>query len=376
MRVNAAIHSNLLLRAIRAPQEMLKFSPEDWSQFLLAARLSTLLPRLSHLARRAGIWENLPPKVRDHMRGGEINAEFSRTRLIWETSRIARAFFDKPERIILLKGGAYAFADLPCAKGRVSSDIDIMVAKDHISAVEQTLKAHGWQPVKQDAYDDEYYRNWMHELPPLQHPGRGMIIDVHHTIIPLTSRLKPDAGKLIEAATAIDDRFSVLAPDDMVLHSAVHLFYDGDLSGGLRDLYDIHELLGHFGKEAGFWDKLIARAIEQGLTRPLFYCCRYAEALLGTEIPAPFTKALEVGSPAALILFLMDRLAVQALVPDSIFYPRGGRALPCFLMYLRSHWLRMPPLMLARHLGTKAYMRFKYPLTSAPVPEANQQIDG
>lgn len=375
MRLKKTIHDHLLLRALRAPRDMLAFSSEDWSRFLIAGRLSTLLPRIAVVARKAGITASLPAKVQQHFASAEVGAAHSRTRLTWEVNRIRRAFFGKPERIILLKGGAYAFAGLPAAEGRVSSDIDVLVPRARLSAVEATLKANGWRSMKQDAYDEEYYRQWMHELPPLRHEQRGTVIDVHHTIIPLTSRLKPDAGKLIDAAQAIDDMFSVLAPADMLLHSAVHLFHDGDLAGGLRDLYDIHQLLGHFGKNHAFWDELIARAREQGLTRPLFYCCRYGEALLGTEIPQAAKAALATMSPSPMTLWLMDWLAVEALVPDNIFHPRRGRALPCFLMYLRSHWLRMPPLMLASHLATKAFKRWRYPLTSAPVPEANLQID-
>jgi hypothetical protein len=29
-----------------------------------------------------------------------------------------------------------------------------------------------------------------------------------------------------------------------------------------------------------------------------------------------------------------------------------------WLLYLRAHWVRMPPLMLARHLSYKAYLRW------------------
>ena len=52
--------------------------------------------------------------------------------------------------------------------------------------------AHGWLRMKIDPYDDRYYRVWMHEIPPLRHRERKTEIDLHHTILPRTSRLKPD----------------------------------------------------------------------------------------------------------------------------------------------------------------------------------------
>ena len=38
---------------------------------------------------------------------------------------------------------------------------------DALDAVEAALIAAGWEWVKRDPYDDDYYRRWMHELPPL-----------------------------------------------------------------------------------------------------------------------------------------------------------------------------------------------------------------
>ena len=40
----------------------------------------------------------------------------------------------------------------------------------------------------------------------------------------------------------------------MVLHSATHLFYDGEIRGGSSDLWDIDELLRHSDRGPGFWD--------------------------------------------------------------------------------------------------------------------------
>ena len=57
-----------------------------------------------------------------------------------------------------------------------------------------------------DGYDDAYYRRWMHELPPLIHRTRDRMIDVHHTILPLTARPRPDAAALIAASVALDER--------------------------------------------------------------------------------------------------------------------------------------------------------------------------
>ena len=127
--------------------------------------------------------------------------------------------------------------------------------------VERALLAAGWEWVKEDGYDDHYYRRWMHELPPLIHRERDRMIDVHHAILPLTARPKPDMAAMIADRVPLADGLFTLSPADMIVHSAAHLFADGDLAGGLRNLWDIDRLLREFGeRDSGFRAQLVDRA--------------------------------------------------------------------------------------------------------------------
>jgi hypothetical protein len=139
----------------------------------------------------------------------------------------------------------------------------------------------------------------------------------------------------------------------MVLHSAAHLFQDGDLAGSVRDLVDADALLRHFGERAPeFWDRLVPRARHHDLERPLFYTLRFARRLLGTPVPAAVDSAL--ARPPAVATALMDRLVAKALLPVTGARPTFGEGTARVLLYIRSHWLRMPPWQLASHLTRKA----------------------
>src|SRR3546814_2129951 len=116
--------------------------------------------------------------------------------------------------IILLKGTAYAAAGLKAGIGRSIGDLDIMVPCARLDAVEAGLIAAGWEWVKPDPYDDQYYRRWMHELPPLIHKERDRMIDVHHTILPLTARQTPDAEVMIADSVALGDGLFVLRSEE------------------------------------------------------------------------------------------------------------------------------------------------------------------
>jgi hypothetical protein len=149
----------------------------------------------------------------------------------------------------------------------------------------------------------------------------------------------------------------VLAPADMVLHSATHLFYNEEFSHGLRDLFDVHCLLCHFSSDAEFWETLTARARELDLLAPLYYALRYTSRILDTPVPQDAIRRAASGAPPLLTRTLMDALWLRVLRPD---HPSATDALTSFAqraLYLRAHWLRMPPTLLAYHLAAKALRR-------------------
>lgn len=345
----------LILMALKAPAALRDLPEADWGPLLFEARATGLLGRLACDVRAAGVWDGLSPGVQDHLVSGMRGAELSATQLSWELDRLRRVFWQTDQKLMLLKGAAYLAAGLPWAEGRLSSDIDVLVARGDLEKVEATLIAAGWQPAKTDDYDQHYYRQWMHELPPLRHPDRQTVIDVHHTILPPTGRVKLEGATLLEKAQALDDRFLLPAEVDMVLHSAVHLFQDGEIRGGVRDLVDQTDMIRHWGGKPAFWDVLIDRAEELGLPRALYYSLRYASRLLDAPVPDKVRARMAPFAPAAPVRALMDTLVRRAIAPAYMFAPRPGEGLAGSLLYLRSHWLKMPPLMLARHLATKAW---------------------
>jgi hypothetical protein len=91
--------------------------------------------------------------------------------------------------------------------------------------------------------------------------------------------------------------------------------------------------------------------------RPLFYALRYTSKILATPIPAQTIADANIGRPPPGLLQLMDALFLRGLRPrhamcnDWLTIPALG------LLYVRAHWLRMPPLLLARHLLHKALVR-------------------
>jgi len=348
---------DLLLGALRDPLCLGRLEIHAWSELLPAARRAGVLARLAHLTQQRGVDDALPPRARQQLAAARPLAEQHARILRWEVSRIRDALSALDVRLVLLKGAAYVLAGLPAGRGRLASDVDVLVPRGRIAEVERALLARGFRSMKLHPYDQRYYRTWSHELPPLRHERRRSVVDVHHTILPLTGRVHPDPEKLLAAAEPLaEPGLWVLSPEDLVLHSATHLFQDGDLGGGLRDLLDLDALLRDFGeRRSGFWSQLVPRAESLGLTRPLYYSLRFCRRLLETPVPESTWRAAEqAGRPPRPLPTLMDELVLRAVCPDRDDRRTPGAQAARVVLYARSHWLRMPPWLLAYHLTRKA----------------------
>ncbi len=326
----------VLVDALRDPASTAALDADGWTALLAMARAEQLLGTLAR--RLSGL--PVPEAVIGILQEARVNAEYQRRAALWEADSARRALADYPGKVVLMKGTAYAAAGLMASEGRHIGDLDIMVARDDLSAVESALLSAGWEWVKDDAYDDAYYRDHMHELPPLIHKERDRMIDVHHTILPLTARPRPDAAAMLADAVVLENGLYVFAPTDMVIHSAAHLFADGELDGGLRNLWDIHCLLSEFAYDA-FWLALQSRALQHQTWPAVRRAARLAHLLYGTQIPAAWQGRS-----------ILDRFYIRRVAARDV-WGRGTRKCTRLAFYIRSHWLRMPPLMLAQHLWTK-----------------------
>ena len=357
--MNLASDSYPLLLALRDPATLTELDDSNWQSLIDVARHNGLLAKLAAITDEHGILRQIPAKARTHLDESLLFATHHQRAIRFEVNRLLRALTQFDVLIVLLKGGAYLMADLPPARGRFMSDLDIMVPKDKIVSIEEALLAAGWERARLTEYDEHYFSDWMHEIPPIWHPERRVVTDIHHTIVPVTSRYRPDTEALFSAAVALEDpRLKVLCPADMVLHSAVHLFNE-EYFVGLRDLADLHDLLEYFGKTEGFWDDLLDRSRLHGLDRILYYLLRYTRRLFGTLIPDYVEKAAQTHAPHMIVRVIMDLLVMSAVKPVAPGESHPGRAIALFFLRIHSHWLKMPPLLLARHLLTKALYRWR-----------------
>ncbi len=353
----------LLVQALREPQRLRVLAEPQWETLVRQARRADVLARIALLAQEVDATAQLPAGVRGHLLDVLRLAQAQQAEVRREAEFLARALAPLGVAVTLMKGAAYLLSGRRAASGRLFSDVDILVPKARLNEVEAALMLHGWASTHHTPYDQRYYRQWMHELPPMQHLHRQTVVDVHHAILPETARLRPDSQRLLAAAVPLpgDARLQVLAPHDMVLHSMTHLFHNEEMSHGLRDLSDLDLLLREFGASPGFWPGLVARAAELGLQRPLHYGLRHTRSILHTPVPDSAIRALAAHGPGQPLSWLMDALWSRGLRPLHPSAAARFTQVALFALYVRAHWLRMPPALLARHLATKALQPKAHP---------------
>ncbi|QLC21905.1 nucleotidyltransferase family protein [Parasphingopyxis sp. CP4] len=331
--------AGILTRALSDPSSTAGLGSQGWTALITMARAEQLIGTLAH--RLDGL--DLPDSVARLFADTRRSADIGRRQALWEAEMARRVLAPLDTPVVLLKGTAYVAAGLSPGIGRSIGDLDILVRRDALDDVERALiDRGGWEWVKDDEYDDAYYRDHMHELPPLIHNERDRMIDVHHTILPLTAGPTPDPQAMLDDAVQLENGLYILSPADMICHAAAHLFADGDLAGGLRNLWDIDRLLRDFGEQAGFWQALSERASRHELAKPVARAVRLAEAVYGTPVDGDVAGRGRRG----------DALYIRRLLARDD-WGRETRKGTRLAFYVRSHWLRMPPLMLARHLWTK-----------------------
>jgi Uncharacterised nucleotidyltransferase len=334
------------------PALLTSLSKRDLDAALRFARRARLLGRIASKLKSADLMHALPQVAVDQLEAALVMAHARERLARWEMDRIEYAVRHMPEvPLIVLKGSAYLLKSLPNTAGRSFADVDLLTSEACLEVLERTLIDHGWRSKSLSAYDDHYYRQWTHEIPPLSHPEREVEIDIHFNIVPRIARLRPSSSALIAASVAVPgSRYRVLCDEDMVLHAMVHLMFDSDLADKLRDLVDVQDMLCHFAAlDKKFWERLVERAELLDLTRPAFYSLRYCQRLLGTPVPETALAAMAPYGPPGVILRLMDRLVPDALFPQHPDAPTRMADVGRKLLFVRSHWLRMPPWLLVYH---------------------------
>ena len=360
----------VLFDAVRCPQTLACLDLPSWNCLLDAARASGHAGRIAAMASYSRLPGRQLPR---HLQGATASIEHQTTLIAWEVAQLALSAGYMSSGVMLLKGAAYIARRLTFAATRLCSDVDILLHYNSIQHFVAVSSHHGWTPTRMHHYDERYFREWMHELPPFRHSTRGTYLDIHHALLPKTSRLQPDTEKVWERAVQLPDSpLLVPCPEDMVLHCAFHAYHQGEFDNAPRDVIDMFDLLSHFTKnDPEFWARLVDRAAVIGVVPPLWHALSITHFIFDIGPPPAVQAHLDTLFPRS-----RSRDFVQRLIRRVTSYPvqtdaKAARAQA--LLHARSHYLRMPLPILARHLATKSFYNWQRGREAAKAQKAHLQ---
>ena len=345
-----------LLELLRDPSAVLTMHPADWEPVIRVARGGRLHASLGHRLRANGaLWDAVPARPRGHLQSAMNFASWRRHLLAVEL-RSLDALLPADIEVVLIKGAAYHAQGLALAEGRLSADVDLLVRHGDLDVAEGALVAGGWSSTVTDAYDQRYYREWSHELPPMRAEGHALEVDLHHGIAPVTSRCRPDSAALWAAKRTLpDSRYFVLDPADQLIHAVVHLFQDTELDVRLRDLLDIDAMLRGLPGEDAALRSLATRVSQFGAGGLFWHALTACQRWLGTPIPSVLWQEPPSRIAQEVMNWMLPRTLLPRLPEEG---PGLGGALAGTLAHLRYHRMRMPVGLLLRHGLAKGWRRF------------------
>ncbi len=350
-----------LVDVLVKPEKLLELSPAALSDIVSEARYFNMLAQLKYLCESRGYWSLLPKKFQSHLSSATLFYENQRRKLEIEAEEITKVLTPLKVEWMYLKGGAYHLNNMTGFSGRMMSDIDILVEETAINRVEAAFKSNGWVSAKISNYDEKFYRSWSQEIPPLRHLYRQVELDVHFNILPKTLKETVDGRLLFDQAVSIDSRPSqkVLKPHAMLIHSAIHLFYESEYHKGLRDLYDIWILIENYSSHETFWDDLIELQKKIGNEESVYLALRYSQIVYDASIPPTVLEYYERFKPNKFYLLTLDFCFLNIFTCVYPPHRKFGHGVSESILYLRGHLKRMPLRLLIPHLTKKSLDKFK-----------------
>lgn len=324
-----------LVELLQQPDRAAQVDEAHWNTIVVVAKNSQLLGPLAAAMERAGVMAQLPNAVRVHLTLAVLIAQRRSEAALWEIENLRRAV-DAQTQLVVLKGCAYVLCADRNAAGRMFSDMDILVPRAALERTEGDLIAAGWNPSLLSAYDERYYRDWMHEVPPMSHVRRHTTLDLHHAINPPVSRIHVPTDRLLPCVQEMRPGIFVLSRTDRVIHCALHMVQEGDAQKLLRDLYDLQQLVDqHFGNGI---DALLERARSLG-------------------VAAVVQSALQ----AAAAVFSVGAAPAKTWLARNLEAAARGSALAAPIaqtwLLAYSHRIKMPARLLVPHLLRKSWLR-------------------
>ncbi|GAB2698506.1 nucleotidyltransferase family protein [Aliiglaciecola aliphaticivorans] len=347
-----------LYELLLTPKLGLALSTKEWQSVIFILRESKLLASLYYVAKREGCYQDYPDFAKRHLFSAQVYAKRQAQQICFEAVEFRLLLEQVGITAVFLKGAAYTLRKSLNSYGRVCSDIDVLVNKKDLNIAEAHLKQNRWQSEELSDYDEKYYRDWAHEVPPLIHVNRATVVDMHHNLYPPISGRATNISQFISSRQKTQSGCFVLDPATTVMHSIIHMFANEDSSSWMRDLFDIMLLIEEFGDDQ-FWGSLVDLSNKTDFNFEFVSCLKALQLYSNKPLPDVANTCLENYKFNKVELWILHQGILPAICPehDLLLTPKIRWAKK--LVYFRGHWIKMPFYVLIKHFAFKSFFAIR-----------------
>jgi hypothetical protein len=329
------IEDRLLIACIRIDSNLqtiraLTNSNLDWARFLTRASQLGIAPMVYSWLKSIAADNEIPQWVMKQLQQWYSISAIKNMNLYLKLKEVLEVFLKHSIPIIILKGSALAplvYNDLAI---RPMVDLDLLVPENKLDAADLLLQQLHYTPVE-TLRSKEWYRNQHHHLIPYKAPDQSLVIEIHrHITPPWVSNITPieefwQRAQPVQIASMTP---LILSPEDLLLHTIIHLSQVDGFVGKIRALCDIAEIVKRYKSEID-WEGLTDYTKRYGIERYVYYALWLAWDIVGAEIPISVFDDFTAGDKAsyvedAFLRFLLRRAVlyaeVQSIMPQWVIY--------------------------------------------------------
>lgn len=331
---------------------------KQWENLIHVLREVNLLAACYFKLKKADKLASIPSFAFKHMKSAAIYSSRQSEQVTFECKLLQKILDTENIPSVFLKGASYTLRKSENSEGRVYSDVDLLVAKSDISKAENALSKHAWCTKKVSEYDNKYFREWSHEIPPMFNIHRGTVLDLHHNILLPISGRQVNVELLTENCQLIDSSYTVLSYAATILHSIVHLIINEDLSNGYRDILDITTLIKE-NNSPEFWQEIISLSSTLGFNNELYLALSLSRKYANLAIPDNVWLNFSEQKNNSKLNFLLNHIYYFALQPHSPAIQTFKHKIAITIAYFLGHLQKMPLKILIPHLLTKSFFSIR-----------------
>jgi hypothetical protein len=315
-------------------EDALVDSSINWDAAVRRAVEHDIAPLVYFTLQQTGLAARVARSVLTPLRNSYYANAVRNDLIFRELESVLRAFRIQGVDAVALKGAALADAVYENRALRPMSDIDLLIRKSDVPAVEELLKArgyalHGREPGMRSWYlASHYHLPFIRQLNPLL----KVCVEIHWHLEPPGPRTAIDIDGVWRRAAAAEIAGApalAMPPEDLLLYLCLHTCKH-KLTGGFRAFCDIAEVIRRYG-HAMDWKQLTVRAGEWRIQQFVYAALHVTRELLSAAPPEEVFSGLVPDHidpgllEAAMASVLEDRVR-SALFPDFFQLQRGRGA--------------------------------------------------